>query len=206
MTKIAMITPKIVDITGNTATKKFVGKIVSRKQTSMGTVYAIGNTGYVLSVPEFKMFYEAGAINQVNVSAKAKEKEHAHKSKHVKTTAARTSDALEAYDDISPLDRKTGTRKKSAVANKAESELDEVSKKLRMKDKKLAEHSSYTFGAKHDELLDTSEFLLNYPKPEFKMDVPKHVPGGKATGKEGGVFDKIGRFFRDKAVESLRES
>ena len=56
------ITEKIAELTGNEATKMFVGMAVVKKKTQTGTVYAIGNTGYVLTAAEFKMFLAAGAI------------------------------------------------------------------------------------------------------------------------------------------------
>lgn len=62
--KVAQITTKIVELTGNEATAAFIGRPVTQKNTKNGVVYAIGDTGYVLTSQEYKMFVAAGAIAQ----------------------------------------------------------------------------------------------------------------------------------------------
>lgn len=61
----------------------------------------------------------------------------------------------------------------------------------------------------HHAMLETSEFLMNYPKPSFELDTPKHMSlfDKKDNFKEKatGFFDRIGRKGRDKLVDAMAQ-
>lgn len=174
---VAKITSKIVDITDNPDTKAFVGKIVTRKNTEKGIVYAIGSTGYVLSAAEYKMFAEAGAIAQSSLlpkQAKASAKK-ATESKPAKTAKAARAMTASADEDIQVRS------------------MDEIE-----------------FGTEdHHAMLETSEFLMNYPKPSFDLDTPKHMgffdKRDDFKARATGFFDRIGRKGRDKLVNAMTQ-
>lgn len=180
---VAKITSKIVDITDNPDTKAFVGKIVTRKNTEKGIVYAIGSTGYVLSAAEYKMFAEAGAIAQSSLLPKKK-----------KPSVAITK------AESAPTPKAKGKTAKSAKAMTASAQEDI---QLRMED-------DIEFGTEdHHAMLETSEFLLNYPKPSFDLDTPKHMDffdkKDDFKARATGFFDRIGKKGRDKLVEAMTQ-
>ena len=66
----------------------------------------------------------------------------------------------------------------------------------------------YDLGSEeHQALLETSDFLMNYPKPSFELDTPKHLSffDKKDDFKERatGFFDRIGKKGRDKLVDAM---
>lgn len=66
------------------------------------------------------------------------------------------------------------------------------------------------FGSEsHRAMLETSEFLLNYPKPSFDLSAPRHLSlfDKKDDLKEraSGFFDRLGRKGRDKLVNAMQE-
>lgn len=181
---VAKITSKIVDITENPDTKAFVGKIVTRKNTEKGIVYAIGSTGYVLSAAEYKMFAEAGAIAQSSLLPKKK-------------TQSATSPA--------PVEKASANQASQKAAKSARAMAASASKDIRVRSV-----DEFEFGTEdHHAMLETSEFLLNYPKPSFDMETPKHMGflDKKDDFKERatGFFDRIGRRGRDKLVSAMTQ-
>lgn len=179
---VAKITSKIVDITENPDTKAFVGKIVTRKNTEKGIVYAIGSTGYVLSAAEYKMFAEAGAIAQSSLLPKKKAQQ-----------------AKVAASEKAP---ESAIRKPAKSARAMTASASE--------DIRVRSVDEFEFGTEdHHAMLETSEFLLNYPKPSFDMETPKHMGflDKKDDFKERatGFFDRIGRRGRDKLVSAMTQ-
>lgn len=66
------------------------------------------------------------------------------------------------------------------------------------------------FGSEeHHAMLETSEFLMNYPQPSFDLDTPKRLSlfDKKDNFKEKatGFFDRIGRKGRDKLVDAMSQ-
>lgn len=166
---VAQITSKIVDITGNAATKAFVGRSVTRKNTKNGIVYTIGDTGYVLTSDEYKMFVAAGAIAQSSIfggnSKKASKKEQAKKTN--------VSELISTEEEIAKDENRT----------------------------------DYIFKQEHKEIIANSDFLQNYPTPEFTINAPKRVGffdrSADLSQKLTGFFDKLGRKGRDKIIDSM---
>ena len=168
---VAQITSKIVDITGNNATKAFVGRSVTRKNTKNGIVYTIGNTGYVLTSAEYKMFVAAGAIAQSSIF-----ENDSKKAANGQTKKANVSKIISAEEKAAKMESRT----------------------------------EYSFGSEqHQEILANSDFLQNYPTPEFSIDAPKHLGifdhGADLSKKLTGFFDKIGRKGRDKIIDGMTE-
>ena len=60
------INSKIVPFTGNRATEPFIGKAIHPKESNGRPVFMIAETGYVLTLEEFKMFVRAGIIDRPN--------------------------------------------------------------------------------------------------------------------------------------------
>lgn len=182
---VAKITSKIVEVTGNDATKAFIGKIVTRKSTEKGIVYAIGSTGYVLSTAEYKKFAEAGAIAQASILPKKKS---------------------QASTVVKPQRKDLSSTTPLASAAKAKtSEAVPAKGKETIEPRKVEQ---YDLGSEeHQALLETSDFLMNYPKPSFELDTPKHLSffDKKDDFKERatGFFDRIGKKGRDKLVDAM---
>lgn len=228
---VAKITSKIVDITGNDATRAFVGKIVTRKSTSKGIVYVIGSTGYVLSTAEYKRFAEEGAIAQSTILPQKKKasKPAAAKSAPtpkeatlapaVKAAQAdkKTSPAVKASSKsvpktkaVAPCPAKPETKAAASLATAAKSTPAEKIEASVEEDILVSAPDQFEFGTEeHHALLETSEFLMNYPKPSFELDTPKHMSlfDKKDDLKERatGFFDRIGRKGRDKLVSAMTQ-
>ena len=207
----AMITPKIVEITGNAATEAFVGKTVTKRNTANGVVYAIGNTGYVLSSAEYRMFAAAGAI-AAGVSSGSKSKGTQKKSSKRTTAepkkkiAERPSQqsrqkATAATADKAKAKSTTAKRTKKTSGTQAARNIADISAY-----ESEAPADTYTFGADDTGYLETSPFLLNYPAPEFTIDEPKR--GLFDRSEDAGhriskFFDRLGQRGRDKIVASI---
>lgn len=178
---VAKITSQIVKFTGNPDTKAFVGKIVTRKNTDNGIRYVIGSTGYALSAAEYKMFVEAGAIAQSTLLPKNKE------AAEKKAEGVKASKASKA---------KKPAKAASALASAEDIQVrGDIEMELGTED--------------HTAMLETSEFLMNYPKPSFDLDTPKHMGffDKKDDFKERatGFFDRIGKKGRDKLVNAMTQ-
>lgn len=226
---VAKITSKIVDITGNDATRAFVGKIVTRKSTSKGIVYVIGSTGYVLSTAEYKRFAEEGAIAQSTILP---QKKKASKPAAAKSTPAPKEATLAPAVKAAQADKKTipavktsasapktkavthsaktETRAAASLATAAKSTPAEKIEASVEEDILVSAPDQFEFGTEeHHALLETSEFLMNYPKPSFEFDTPKHMSlfDKKDDLKERatGFFDRIGRKGRDKLVSAMTQ-
>lgn len=177
--KVAQITAKIVEFTGNEDTRKFIGRPVTLKKTTNGLVYAIGDTGYVLTSDEFKMFVAAGAIAQPKSTKQAK---------------ASGSEQLTAQEI---KDAQKGANIDAIIAD--EKERAKTSKK---------EKASRAATPKHQRILASSSFLQNYQTPDFELDTPKHIGfmdrGEELGQKLTGFFDRIGRKGKDKIIDSMK--
>ena len=207
----AMITPKIVEITGNAATEAFIGKTVTKRNTANGVVYAIGNTGYVLSSAEYRMFAAAGAI-AAGVSSSSKKTSQKKSKKHT---------AAEPKKKIAERPQQPQTKRKSVAATAESAKTrDEVRKKTKKTSsaqaaRNIADISAYeseapaddyTFGLDDTGYLETSPFLLNYPSPEFTIDEPKRGLFDRSEDvghRIGKFFDRLGQRGRDKIVSSI---
>lgn len=224
---VAKITEKIVKITGNEATREFIGKIVTRKSTEHGIVYAIGSTGYILSTAEYKYFAEAGAIAQATilpkrksaskVSASAKSTKAAkgaskanagvsadiaekRQALRAERMSERLEDTEERISNSTPL--ASAAKAKRAVDAIVDDETDDIIE--------VSQPEKFEFGSKeHHALLETSDFLMNYPSPSFEMNTPKRLSffDKKDDLKEmaSNWFDKLGRKGRDKLVNAMSE-
>lgn len=188
---VAKITSQIVKFTGNPDTKAFVGKIVTRKNTDTGIRYVIGSTGYALSAAEYRMFVEAGAIAQSSLLPKSATKKSA--------SAVKESTKTEKHEKAEKKATAEHARTKKTASALVEAE--EIQTR--------ADFDMELGSEEHSAMLETSEFLMNYPKPSFDLDTPKHMGffDKKDDFKERatGFFDRIGRAGRDKLVHAMTQ-
>lgn len=152
--KVPTITQEIVNITKNEKTSFFVGKPLHSRETKRGTIYAIGNTDYFLTQEEYDLFLQSNCIQTKTVlidsdTQQVLSKSTIHKLANLKVKA---SNLVHKPAQDAPNQEKKAT--------------EETENEARIT-------SSYTFGATHDKLLDTSKFLLEYPSPDFSVDEPK---------------------------------
>lgn len=202
---IIQITSKIVEFTGNPATTQFIGEPVSKRVTEAGPVYAIGETGYVLTVAEFQMFARAGAIAKRVATLKTDKRLAAEEAeRRAKAQAAKRKKQLAAYDDIAPLATEQKVRKSApraqvkaeqAVAASAVEELEALqSNKQQPKAQPIT--ATPIIDAERANLLATSDFFSSYPKADnFVIEEPEvSAAAAKAMAvgeKLTGLFTKV---------------
>lgn len=179
----AMITSKIVDVTGNKATQAFVGKSVVKRNTANGTVYAIGKTGYVLSPAEYRAFEAAGAIAEV-ADTKPKKK--------LAEKSAAKAKAKKIANDAAETVKKKRPRRKAQEEEKSQVAGDTL--------------TGFNLDPDTTGFFETSAFLRDYPAPEFNIEEPKLGFFDKSEdfgSKISRFFDKLGQSGRDKLVASF---
>lgn len=219
---VAKITEEIVKITGNEETRAFIGKIVTRKSTDNGIVYVIGSTGYALSTAEYKYFAEAGAIAQSSILPK---KIKPAKKSAAKATPKKRPAKVAATRDIekTPAAAAKVTAKQERVHHAKLSETTPLASAAKSDDRfdaildddegeiiEVRKPEQFEFGSEeHHALLETSDFLMNYPAPSFDLDTPKRFSffDKKDDFKERatGWFDRIGKKGRDKLIDAMSE-
>lgn len=182
-TSIARITDKIVEVTNNPNTSKFVGAVVTKRDTAQGVVYAIGKTGYVLTKEEFRYFYKLGAIALEVVKTASRVMQPKQTKNHKADMIAPTHTA-----------HKKVTRKQ-ANETFADAEMDTV-------------ESSYSFGQNTDALMNSS-FLQNWEATGVQIKESKHAGFFDKLEDAGnaltGMFDFVGKKGRDHLINSMED-
>ena len=108
------INSKIVPFTGNQATKPFIGKAIHPKESNGRPVFMIAETGYVLTLEEFKMFVRAGIIDRPNRAPKPQQPMVTVQPSPTK--AARSQNPVKAPGYTPPARAVNESRKQQAVA------------------------------------------------------------------------------------------
>jgi hypothetical protein len=208
---VAKITSKIVEFTGNKATKAFVGKIVTRKNLKDGVVYAIGSTGYFLTTAEYKMFAEAGAIAQSTIVPQ----ESQQVSQQQRLAAQRRAAAIKQQQQQKAkqqVQQKTATAPRPRVAAVQPAQAPQRTKNVTVQgNQSQTKHkvqptqqqkrqttrpvTSAAIGFDEEErqaMFATSDFLMNYPTPSFELETPKHM---NLVDKKDDIKDGVTGFF-----------